>query len=79
MWENYLYCSIDLGEYEECIGAMQRILDTSARLKNYAEANGITDAEALLPEAKRMLEATESLMLQEMQRNVFIAGGPSDE
>jgi hypothetical protein len=27
IWENYLYCSIDLGEYGECITAMQRILD----------------------------------------------------
>ena len=59
--------------------AMQRITDTSTRLYQYAQANNIGDADALLPEARRMLQATESLMLAEMQRNVFIAGGPSDE
>lgn len=55
--------------------ALQRILDTSTRLKNYADANNIHDADALIPQAKRLLEETESLMLAEMQRNVFIAGG----
>lgn len=59
--------------------AMQRILDTSTRLKNYAEQNNLYDADALLPEARRLLEATERLMLQEMERNVFIAGGTDDE
>jgi tetratricopeptide (TPR) repeat protein len=27
IWENYLYCSMDLGEYGECVTAMQRILE----------------------------------------------------
>jgi tetratricopeptide (TPR) repeat protein len=27
IWENYLFCSIDLGEYAECITAIKRILD----------------------------------------------------
>lgn len=55
--------------------AMQRILDTSTQLHSYAKANGIYDAESLVSEAMRLLEATEALMLQEMQRNVFISGG----
>lgn len=59
--------------------ALQRILDTATRLANYAKANNITDADALIPEAQRMLQATESLMLQEMQRNVFIAGDSDNE
>ncbi|XAL98350.1 ABC transporter substrate-binding protein [Phycisphaeraceae bacterium D3-23] len=59
--------------------AMQRILDTSTRLHNYAQDNDVFDADALEAEAKRLLEATEAIMLQEMERNVFIAGGTSDE
>jgi len=55
--------------------AMQRILDATAQLRSYAEANEIYDAESLLPEARRLLEQTEALILHEMERNVFISGG----
>lgn len=27
VWENYLFCSMDLGEFEECITALRRILE----------------------------------------------------
>ncbi|MEM9020352.1 MAG: extracellular solute-binding protein [Planctomycetota bacterium] len=59
--------------------ALQRIVDTASRLRDYARDNSISDPDALMPEAKRLLESTEALMLQEMQRNVFIAEGPGDE
>ncbi len=55
--------------------AMQRILDTTARLHAYAQDNGVHDDQALLPEARRLLAQTEARVLEEMQRNVFIAGG----
>jgi hypothetical protein len=58
---------------------MQRILDTTARLHAYAQDNGVYDDQALLPEARRLLAQTEARVLEEMQRNVFIAGGGRDE
>ncbi|MEM9415101.1 MAG: extracellular solute-binding protein [Planctomycetota bacterium] len=59
--------------------AMQRILDTATRLHQYAQANSLFDADTLEAEAKRLLAATEAVMLQEMERNVFIAGGTDDD
>lgn len=59
--------------------AIQRVLDTTARLRTYAQDNGIYDDEALLPEARRLLAQTEARLMEEMQRNVFIAGGAGDE
>jgi arabinosaccharide transport system substrate-binding protein len=63
--------------------AMQQIMDACSALKNYAESNNTYEVEALMPEAKRLLEATEKRIEQEMSRNVFIAGqaggGADDE
>lgn len=54
--------------------ALQRIMDVSASLKDYAQANDTYDPEALIPEAKRLLEQADARVIKEMQRNVFIAG-----
>jgi len=58
--------------------AMQQIMDARAALKNYAEANDTYEVDALIPQAKRLLEAAEDRIEQEMSRNVFIAGDSVD-
>lgn len=62
--------------------AMQQIMDACAALRNYAETHDRYQVDALIPEAKRLLEIAEKRIEQEMSRNVFIAGQagePSDE
>ena len=63
--------------------AMQQIMDATSALKRYAEANDTYEVDALIPEAKRLLETAEERIEQEMSRNVFIAGpsagGADDE
>lgn len=54
--------------------AMQQIMDAASALERYAEANDKHDVEALIPEAKRLLDIAETRIRQEMSRNVFIAG-----
>jgi len=54
--------------------ALQKMMDAASGLKDYAVKNNTYDPDALFPEAKRLLEETESLIKQEMSRNVFIAG-----
>ena len=58
--------------------AMQQIMDVGVALKSYAEANKVYEPEALIPEAKRLLEAVDKRIKQEMSRNVFIAGQPEE-
>lgn len=57
--------------------ALQQIMDVGVALKNYAQANKDYDRRALEAEAKRLLQAAEKRIEQEMSRNVFIAGGDS--
>jgi len=59
--------------------ALQRIMDCASNLKEYAQANETYDRDALLPEARRLLERAQARIENEMSRNVFIAGGGSDE
>ena len=54
--------------------ALQQIMDTAVTLKAYAQDNDIYEHHALIPEAKRLLEAVDQRIAQEMSRNVFIAG-----
>ena len=58
--------------------AMQQIMDVGVALRAYAEKNDINEADALIPEAKRLLKAVDERIKQEMSRNVFIAG-PAQE
>lgn len=57
--------------------AMQQIMDAAVALKDHAKANDSYDPDALLPEAERLLESAEARIMQEMSRNVFIAGDAS--
>ncbi|MFN3168828.1 MAG: ABC transporter substrate-binding protein [Phycisphaeraceae bacterium] len=59
--------------------ALQLIIDSASDLKDYAQANDAFDPDALLPEAKRLLQQAEARIENEMSRNVFIAGGGRDE
>jgi len=59
--------------------AMQRIMDAAVMLKNHAQSNDTYDPDALLPEARRLLEDAEDRIEQEMARNVFIAGDAEDQ
>ena len=59
--------------------AMQQIMDAASRLKTFAERNDQYDREHLQAEAMRLLEIADQRIEMEMSRNIFIAGGSSDE
>ncbi len=59
--------------------AMARIMDTIIALKDYAQSNDIYTPDDLMPEAMGLLAETEQRVLREMQRNVFLNEGATDE
>jgi arabinosaccharide transport system substrate-binding protein len=52
-------------------GVQTNMRDVLLSLRAYAEANQVSDAEALLPEARRLIGEVEALVTKQMARNVF--------